>query len=203
MDPVLAAARPAFDPSDVIDIARRTFEVDAAAARDLGSERDQTFMLLDQQGSPLAITKISNAAEDTATLDMEALAVLHAQRVDPTLPLAIPWAVPGASAETPDPASRRAAFAADDGDHHVRMYPVLPGRARIDARELSDAALAGWGETAARVGVALRGFFHPAAQRTMLWDVQHAARSRELLGLSGDRPIGTSSNACSTASSGL
>jgi Ser/Thr protein kinase RdoA (MazF antagonist) len=62
------------------------------------------------------------------------------------------------------------------------MYAVLPGRQRIDALELSDAALAGWGETTARLGRALRGFFHPAAQRTMLWDVQHAARTRELLG---------------------
>jgi 4-aminobutyrate aminotransferase-like enzyme/Ser/Thr protein kinase RdoA (MazF antagonist) len=182
MDRVLAAARPAFDGAAAIDIARRTFDLEADGAEDLGSERDQAFLLLDTTGGPLAILKISNVAEDPATLDMEALAVLHAQRVDPALPLAIPSLVPGAPPDSRDPAERRAAFPADGGDHHVRAYQVLPGRGRIDAIHLSDAALGAWGEMAARLGRALRGFFHPAAQRTMLWDVQHAARSRELLG---------------------
>ena len=182
MDRVLAAARPRFDDDAAIDIARRTFDLVAAAAQDLGSERDQAFLLLDGTGGPVAILKVSNAAEDPATLDMEALAVLHAQRVDPSLPLALPWLAPGAPAASLDPADRRVIFPADEGDHHVRAYSVLPGRGRIDPIELSDAALAGWGEMAARLGRALRGFFHPAAQRTMLWDVQHAARTRELLG---------------------
>jgi 4-aminobutyrate aminotransferase-like enzyme/Ser/Thr protein kinase RdoA (MazF antagonist) len=182
MDRVLAAARPAFDAAGAIDIARRTFDLEAADAHDLGSERDQAFLLLDRDGTPLAILKVSNAAEDPATIDMEALAVLHAQRVDPSLPLAIPWLVPGAPSDSTDPADRRVPFAAADGEHHVRAYSVLPGRSRIEAIELSDVALASRGETAARLGRALRGFFHPAAQRTMLWDVQHAARSRELLG---------------------
>ena len=181
MDRVLAVARPAFDAASVVDIARRTFDVDAAAARDLGSERDQTFLLLDDDDAPLAVLKLSNAAEDPATLDMEALAVLHAQRVDPSLPLAIPWLVPGAHRDSGDPADRRVAIDAADGRHHIRIYPILPGHDRIDAITLSDAALAGWGAMAARVGRALRGFFHPAAQRTMLWDVQHAGRTRELL----------------------
>ncbi len=182
MDRVLAAPRPAFDPGDVPDIARRTFGVVAGDARDLGSERDQTFLLLDATGAPMAVMKVSNAAEDPSTLDMESLGVLHATRVDPGLPLAIPRPVPGASPDTADPTARRALHRAADGDHHVRMYDVLPGRHRVDARELSDAALADWGATTARLGRALRGFFHPAAQRTMLWDIQHAARTRELLG---------------------
>ena len=63
MDRVLAVARPAFDAASVVDIARRTFDVDAAAARDLGSERDQTFLLLDDDDAPLAVLKLSNATE--------------------------------------------------------------------------------------------------------------------------------------------
>ena len=182
MDRVLAAARPAFDSDAVVDIARQTFAIDAASARDLGSERDQAFVLLTADDRPLAVLKLSNAAEDPATLDMEALAVLHAQRVDPSLPLASPWLVPGAAPGSTDPADRRVAIAASDGEHHVRAYSLLPGRGRIAAVTLSDTALAGWGAMAARLGRALRGFFHPAAQRTMLWDVQHAARTRDLLG---------------------
>jgi 4-aminobutyrate aminotransferase-like enzyme len=61
------------------------------------------------------------------------------------------------------------------------MYDVLPGSSRIDAEALSDAALVAWGETAARLAQALRGFFHPRAQRTMVWDVQHALSARAML----------------------
>src|SRR5207344_1584025 len=84
-DAVLATPRPAFEPAEAAAIAARTFGVAAVDARDLGSERDQTFLLLDAGGAGVAICKLSNAAEDPAVLDMEAAAVLHAQRVDPGL----------------------------------------------------------------------------------------------------------------------
>ena len=187
MDPVLAATRPAFDAADVVDVARRTFDVGAHDAHDLGSERDQTFLLLAEDGRPVAVMKVSNAAEDPATLDMEALGVLHAARVDPSLPLAIPRTVPHAPPGSLDPSDRRAGYTAPDGTHYVRVYDVLPGRGRVDAHELADEVLGDWGEIAARVGRALRGFFHPAARRTMLWDVQHAARTRELVETIRDR----------------
>ena len=58
---------------------------------------------------------------------------------------------------------------------------MLPGHSRIEAAGLSDAALIAWGETAARLDQALRGFTHPRARRTMLWDVQHALASRAML----------------------
>ena len=58
---------------------------------------------------------------------------------------------------------------------------MLPGHSRIEAAGLSDAALIGWGETAARLDQALRGFTHPRARRTMLWDVQHALAARAML----------------------
>ncbi len=95
-DAVLAAPPPDFDEAAVIAIAERTFGLVVGAARDLGSERDQTFLLLDDAATPRAVMKLSNAAEDPATLDMEALAVHHAARVDPGLPLALPWRVPAA-----------------------------------------------------------------------------------------------------------
>ena len=53
-----------------------------------------------------------------------------------------------------------------------------PAGSRIRATELSDEARVAWGDMTARVGQALRGFFHPCAQRVMPWDVQHALRAR-------------------------
>jgi 4-aminobutyrate aminotransferase-like enzyme/Ser/Thr protein kinase RdoA (MazF antagonist) len=182
VDGVLAAPRPSFTAADVLDIARRTFGIGADAATDLGSERDQAFLLEAAGGDGLAVCKLSNAAEDPAILDMEALAALHASRVDPDLPLALPLPVPDAGAtDAADPARYRASVPASDGVHYVRLYELLPGHRRTDPIALDDAALAGWGEMTARLGQALRSFHHPALGRRMLWDIQHAADTRAFL----------------------
>jgi len=68
MDRVLAAARPRFDDAAAIDIARRTFDLVAAAAQDLGSERDQAFRLLDATGGPVAILKASALTKSSRSL---------------------------------------------------------------------------------------------------------------------------------------
>ena len=186
-DAVLAASPPDLDEAELIEVVAAAFGLSAAGARDLGSERDRTFLLHDADAAPLAVAKVSNAAEDPATLDMEALVVLHAAQVDPGLPLALPWKVPGATGAGDDVgANRRATVERADGTHYLRLYDVLPGRRRTDPLELSDEALGAFGETSARVGRALRGFFHPSAARTMLWDVQHASRTRTLTGAIGD-----------------
>lgn len=173
IDPVLLAAPPRIEPARALEVARTAFGIDAVSARDLGSERDRAFMLTDAEGTDVAVMKVSNTSEDPATLDMEAAAVVHAAQVDPGLPLAIPR-------QTVDGA-RRTALTIDEGTCQVRLYDVLPGRGRSDPRDLSDAAIVGWGETTARIGRALRGFMHPAAVRSMLWDVQHATRTRAFL----------------------
>jgi 4-aminobutyrate aminotransferase-like enzyme/Ser/Thr protein kinase RdoA (MazF antagonist) len=181
-DPVLAAAPPPITPDDAVRIAREGFDLAAAdGADDLGSERDRAFRLRGRDGTPLAVLKVSNAAEAVTTLDMEALAVLHIRRVDPALPVALPRPRPGAVADPSDPAAYRVAVELPDGTHHARLYDLLPGRARVSAADLPDGAYAAWGETAARLDLALRGFAHPAMHRTMLWDVQHTLRTREFL----------------------
>ncbi|MGE5226467.1 MAG: aminotransferase class III-fold pyridoxal phosphate-dependent enzyme [Planctomycetaceae bacterium] len=178
-DVVLTVRPPRFSEQDARAIAERTYGVAPAAARDLGSERDQTFLLSGASEEPLAVMKVSNPAEDPETLDMEALAARWVARTDPDLPVALPWAAAGADPD--DVTSCRMFLEAADGSHWVRMYDVLPGRASVDHTALSDDALGAWGETTARLGRALRGFFHAKADRTMLWDPQHALRSRALL----------------------
>jgi 4-aminobutyrate aminotransferase-like enzyme/Ser/Thr protein kinase RdoA (MazF antagonist) len=177
VDPVLTAAVPSFTDAEAVAIARDTFGVDGVA-RSLGSERDQTFLV---DGTRPAILKISNAAEDVARLDMEALAVQRIALVDPHLPVALPWRVPRSSAADDDPSAYRAELARADGIHHARMYDRLPGRASVQGATMSDRAVRDWGTMAARVGRALRGFWHPAARRVMLWDPQHAHRLRPML----------------------
>ncbi|MGA9857531.1 MAG: phosphotransferase, partial [Solirubrobacteraceae bacterium] len=186
MDQVLASARPQFTGKAAVGMAASAFGVAAAGARDLGSERDQTFGLHDPDGRLLAVLKVSNAAEDSAVLDMEAAAALHIGAADPGLTVALPWRTsqtgdPGPARIGDDPAALRARWPAGDGMHWLRLYDALPGSSRIEATALSDAALGAFGATAARLARALRGFGHPSAHRTMLWDVQHALATRSML----------------------
>jgi len=187
VDSVLTGPRPRLTTEDAVAIAAQAFGITASAASDLGSERDRTFSLLDAGRRPVAILKVSNPSEDPAVLDMEAAAALHIAAVDPGLRVALPWrsattGEPGTARPGDDPAQLRARWTDGGVAHWVRAYDVLPGRSRIDAVDLSDAALIAWGETTARLAVALRGFTHARAQRTMLWDVQHALASRAMLG---------------------
>jgi 4-aminobutyrate aminotransferase-like enzyme/Ser/Thr protein kinase RdoA (MazF antagonist) len=185
VDPVLHAAPALIGADEALEVAARTFEVAAGHARDLGSERDQTFLLQGPGDTPLAVMKISNPAEDPDRLDMEALAARTAGAVDPALGVAMPWPVPGPASET---AAYRAPWHRNDATTQwVRMYDVLPGRARLDPLTLDDEALAAWGGTTARLGRALRGFIHPKAIRRLPWDVQHAGSTRPMLASIADR----------------
>src|SRR3954452_925334 len=102
MDPVLSGARPRLDTTDAVTIAAALFGVSAASARDLGSERDRTFLLLDDGEDAVAVLKVSNASEDPAVLEMEAAGALHGAAVAPGLRVPLPWG-PG-----DHPAQRRA-----------------------------------------------------------------------------------------------
>jgi 4-aminobutyrate aminotransferase-like enzyme/Ser/Thr protein kinase RdoA (MazF antagonist) len=178
VDPVIETSPPGFEPDLAVQIGRNCYGSAAVSARNLGSERDQTFLLQAPDGTGLSVLKVSNAAEDPDTLDMEALAVSRIAQLEPDLPLASPWLLPGA----PDlPENRRAGWTTGDRQHWVRMYDLLPGRQRLDPTLLDDRALGDWGELTARLGRGLRGFIHPRAIRVMPWDVQHAARCRPLL----------------------
>src|SRR5215813_9048528 len=187
IDAVLQAPPPRFTPDEACKIAAEAFGIVATSARNLGSERDQTFLLLDAEGVRLAVLKVSNPAEDAATLDMEALAAWHAAAADPGLVIARPRAVPGGRAGSGDPGAHRARWDNGPQTHWVRAYDVLDGQSRFDPRTLSDSALVAWGETTARLGLALRGFIHPNAIRRLPWDVQHAMRVRPMLDAIADR----------------
>jgi 4-aminobutyrate aminotransferase-like enzyme/aminoglycoside phosphotransferase (APT) family kinase protein len=152
---VLESAPPEFSAEDAARIATELFGVRGTASA-LGSERDQAFLL---DG---AVLKISNCAEDEAVLDLEEAAIAHVAAVDPALPVARPLAP-------------RAAF---DG-HHVRLFERRHG-SKVGA-ELDDEAVRELAATHARLCLALRSFFHPAAGRELLWNVRAAPQLRPLL----------------------
>ena len=159
MSSVLDSPPPRFTPDEAARIAADLFGVDGTATV-LGSERDQAFLLED--GGRGGVLKISNPREDASVLDLEETAIAHVAAVDPDLPVARPLAP-------------RAAF---DG-HQVRLFERRDGHK--GGPELDDDAVRGIAAVHARLCLALRSFFHPAAGRELLWDLRAAPQLRPLL----------------------
>ena len=155
MSSVLDSTPPRFSLDDAARIAEDRFGVRGTASA-LGSERDQAFLL---DGGVL---KISNPSEDEAVLDLEEAAIAHVAALDPELPVARPLAP----------------RAIVDG-HQVRMFERRYGH--NGGPGLDDSAVWDIAAMHARLCLALRSFFHPAAARELLWDVHHTPRLRPLL----------------------
>ena len=162
-DNVLEAPPPRFTPNEVAAIAAALFGLEGTAT-DFGSERDQTFLIDD--GEAGGVLKISNLGEDPAVLELETEALLHIRRVDPELPVPEPRL---SLADTYWPT-----WDGEDGPHFVRLFERLNGQS-------GEPDLFAYGRIHARLNLALRGFFHPAAGRRLLWDVAHALDLREHL----------------------
>jgi len=161
---VLETRPPQFTADEVAGIAAELFGIEGTAV-DLGSERDQTFLIDDGAGG--AVLKISNTGEDPAVLDLEHEAIAHIARVDPELPVARPLGEP-----------------ATFGGHHVRLFERRHGH--VGGNRLDDSAVFAYAATHARMNLALRSFFHPAAGRELLWDMAHTLKLRSLLDAIGD-----------------
>ena len=164
MTSVLESTPPRFTPDDAARIAADLFGLRATAAA-LGSERDQAFLL--EGGEAGGVLKVSNPGEDAAVLDFEEAAIAHVAAVDPELPVARLIAP-------------RAAF---DG-HEVRLFERRHGLKA--GPELEDSAVRALAEMHARLCLALRSFFHPAAGRELLWNLRATPQLRPLLTEIGD-----------------
>ena len=155
MTSVLESVPPRFTAEEAARIAAEVFDVHGPASA-LGSERDQAFLL------DSGVLKISNSGEDEAVLDLEEAAIAHVAAVDPDLPVARQLAP-------------RMMF---DG-HQVRLFERLHGHK--GGPELDDAATREIAGAHARLCVALRSFFHPAAGRELLWNLRATPCLRPLL----------------------
>jgi 4-aminobutyrate aminotransferase-like enzyme/Ser/Thr protein kinase RdoA (MazF antagonist) len=156
---VLESTPPRFAAEEAARIAAELFGIHGSVSA-LGSERDQAFLLDD--GGTGGVLKISNRGEDPAALDLEEAAIAHVAAVDADLPVARPLAL-------------RATF---DG-HHVRLLERMRGRK--GGSELDDASVRHIATVHARLCLALRSFFHPAAGRELLWNLHATPRLRPLL----------------------
>ncbi len=166
----LEAPPPHLSTSDAEGIAADVFGIGGTAAP-LDSERDQNVRIMTAGGAGYVL-KISNPAEDPAFIDMQSQAMLHVAVTDPELP--VMRIVPTVDGRTHEE------LTVEGRTHLVRLVSLMPGRT-LEPRDLELAALRRFGAVSARLGRALRGFFHPAAAHPLLWNVKHAADLRPLV----------------------
>src|SRR4051812_10343350 len=110
---VLEATPPRFTPAEVSAIALELYGIDGDA-RDLGSERDQAFMIDD--GRAGGVVKTPTLGEAPEVLAREPAATRHTARPAPALPVARPQLALGMADES-TPASYRPTTEGPEGRH--------------------------------------------------------------------------------------
>ena len=171
LDP-LESTPPAFGEEAAGQILRDGFGVESSSLQPLAGERDQNFRV-EAAGGQRFLFKISNPVDDRPVLAMQAAALGHIERVDPGLPVmrALPTAAGDSWVEVPGP---------DGRTYPARLFTFLPGQVTANTA-LTAEAIWSHGQVTARLGRALRGFFHPAADYEILWDLTRFPKLRPLL----------------------
>ena len=168
---ILGIQPPGFSTGEVLEFARDLYGLDGAISP-LDSERDQNFRIDTPSGDQFAI-KIANSAMDPAILMMQVEALAHIAKVDPELP------VPRVLYSRNESAIER--IQADDGRSHiVHVLTYMPGRYPPEG-STGRALFRPLGACLARLVLALRGFYHPAANYKFLWDLKQAVSLRDYL----------------------
>ncbi len=167
----LVSTPPAFDVEAARRILQDHFGLKASLSP-LSAERDQNFRADGADGRRF-LFKISNPADGRPIVDMQTAALRHIERVDPGLPVMRTLPSPAGEPWVEVPGTDSRAYLA-------RLFTFLPGQ-ETPASALTTQAIWSFGQVTARLGRALRGFFHPAADYEILWDLTHAPRLRPLL----------------------
>jgi 4-aminobutyrate aminotransferase-like enzyme len=175
----LESTPPAFGEEAARQILREGFGVESSSLHPLAGERDQNFRA-NTAGGQRFLFKISNPADDRSILDLQAAALRHIERVDPGLPVmrALPTVTGEPWVEVPGP---------DGRTYPARLFTFLPGQVTANTA-LTTEVIWSHGQITARLGRALRGFFHPAADYEILWHITHLPKLRPLLTHLSDGP---------------
>ena len=171
---VLSTAAPRFSDEAITRIVERSYGVNGSVLRRLNSERDQVVMFGDDARQ--LVVKLSNESESASNIDLEEQAAVWAVTTDPGLPLTTPLPLVGS-----DVRHGVVEHPVTGSSHFLRAYVRLPGQAELRGTDIAPRTAIGYGAMTARTARALRGFFHPAAGRRVLWHVEERAKTRGLV----------------------
>ncbi|MFO7309245.1 MAG: phosphotransferase [Pseudomonadota bacterium] len=166
---LLATGVSQLDAAEAERLAREHFGL-VVKARPLTGERDSNVLITDADGRRFVL-KLGNPAEEPEAIDFQMRALQHARSRDPFLPL--PEPVP-----TLDGALM-VEISGPDGTRILRVLSYLDGLPLPEAPR-SAAQRRAIGALLARLDRALGDFAHPAGDQALLWDLQQAAKVRDL-----------------------
>ena len=157
------------------DASRIAFELYGlrAKVRPLPGEHDSNFYLKTEAGQEFVL-KVAHAGEQRNNLDLQNKALEHVSAHDPSLLLQqVCVTSTGESIAT--------VTTIEGKKHFVRLLTYVPGRIFAEVKPHSPALLHSLGGRLGRLDRALQDFSHPAAQRTLRWDLRHAVWIRDYL----------------------
>ncbi|NNC56406.1 MAG: phosphotransferase, partial [Woeseiaceae bacterium] len=163
---------PSLSVDEVREIAKRHYKL-LGDFHPLQSERDQNFLVESNDGDRFVI-KIANKDETVNVIDFQIGALRHIARTDPTLP--VPRIV-----QSNDKLDFHTVRLASGDVHIVYVLTFLDGMLLSDAQDFNErAGMRRLGAFMARVDLALRGYFHPAARQQHPWNIETCTRLRHL-----------------------
>jgi len=137
-----------------------------ARVESLGSNQDKNFLVYDGDDRVLGVLKIANPAFNAVELAAQDAATAAIAAAEPTLRVAVPL---------PNLAGESSTTVTDmiDGTAHVRLLRFLSGGTLFGAGYLAPTVVAGMGELAGRLSLALKNFHHPGLDRALQWDLRY------------------------------
>ncbi|MCP5090123.1 MAG: aminotransferase class III-fold pyridoxal phosphate-dependent enzyme [Gammaproteobacteria bacterium] len=165
---------PAHAIDDVRPITARRYGLEGSF-RSLDSERDQNFRIETKDGSR-CVFKIANKDESVDVVEFQLGALQHIAMQDSALP--VPRVIPDIDGQ----AYCRIRFP-DNSEHIVYVLGYLEGTPLSDLEHgIDGATFRKFGALMARVDIALRGYFHAAAEQRHPWNVETCTRLHGLTG---------------------
>jgi len=165
-----------FGADDALRVARLTYGLEARV-EELPSYADRNFRLETAEG--VYVLKIARLDERDEELDLQNQALLHLQTL-------------GIHAPRPRPAvdGKLLSLVGDGAGRTVRARLVswLEGQPFALVEQPSLSLLRSYGTFLAKLGGALASFSHPAARRTLSWDLRNALAARRHLTLLPNGP---------------
>ena len=176
----LNCVRPKLDVDDVKELVLAQYGIEGDFDA-LNSERDQNFCIA-VGGENRFVFKISNVSELAGSIDFQVSAMSHILTQNPGLP--IPQIVPNKLDQDYSNATFRGGQ-----QHIVHMLRYVAGVPVGDLDNPPSAATRRRiGQLIANTDIALRGFFHPAADQDHPWGVAKCARFASLIHHIDDGP---------------
>ncbi len=164
--------KPFFTVGDAKSIALELYALRAEASA-LPGERDCNFHLKTGAGQEFVL-KIAPAVEQWDAVDLQNRALEHLAARDPSLLL--PQLRVTAGGET-----IATLTSAEGTNHFVRVLTFVPGQVLADTKPHTPELLYSLGSMMCKMDRALQDFRHPAAHRTLKWDLQRTLWIRDYL----------------------